>query len=93
MRYVSNLVTAAALAGTVAGCQDPHYSRYGYAQDPSYPRYGYSQASYYPSSYSQAYYYPSGYTYYPPPSYGYGSHWDYYRNYNGIHPGPEGTYP
>jgi hypothetical protein len=84
MRYVSTLVSAAVMAGAVAGCADPYYPRYGYSQDSYYPRYGASQA----------YYYPSGYTYYPPPpSYGYRSHWDYYRNYNGIHPGAEGTYP
>ena len=47
----------------------------------SYPRYGYSQATYYPSGY---------YSY--PTSYGYRSSAYEYRNYNGIHPGPE-TWP
>ena len=62
----------------VAGCADPYYPRYGN---------------------SQSYYSPSGYSYYPPPnysssppSYAYRSTaWD--RNYNGIHPGPERTFP
>ena len=58
-----------------------------------YPRYGYSQATYYPSAYS----YPTGYgTISLPPAirqnYGYRSSAYEYRNYNGIHPGPE-TYP
>jgi hypothetical protein len=98
MKSVSCIAAAAALAGTLAGCADP-----------GYPRYGYSQATYYPS---QATYYPSGYSYrqpvtyysnsYPPAYYSsspapyYGaayspSSWDYYRHYNGIHPGPEQT--
>ena len=84
MKYVSTIVAAATLAGALGGCADPYY-----------PRYGYSQAYYYPSSYS---YYPAPvtYTYYParyPASYGYSSYGDYYRNYNGIHPGPERNFP
>jgi hypothetical protein len=55
------------------------------AQEPSYPRYGYSQATCYPAGY-----YPSGYSY--PTSYGYRATAYGYRNYNGIHPGPE-TWP
>ena len=47
--------------------------------DPYYPRYGNSQ-SYYPSS---------GYSY--PANYNRSTAWD--RNYNGIHPGPERTFP
>ena len=90
MRYVRNIALAAALAGAVAGCTDPYY-----------PRSGYSQASYYPSGYSYptGYYAPSGYSYYSysPPGYGYrsnaGDNGYAYRNYNGIHPGPEQTFP
>ena len=83
MRSAISIVALAALAGTVAAC----------AQETTYPRYGYSQATYYPSAYS----YPAGYSYYSPaPSYpanyGYRSSAYEYRNYNGIHPGPE-TYP
>ena len=83
MRYVSYIVAIATLA--VAGCADPYY-----------PRYGYSQTYYSPSGYS---YSPAGYSYYlppnyssSPPSYHYRSTaWD--RNYNGIHRGPERTFP
>ncbi len=57
----------------------------GCAVETSYPRYGYSQATYYPAGY-----YPSAYSY--PTSYGYRSTAYEYRNYNGIHPGPE-TWP
>jgi hypothetical protein len=84
MRTVSYIVAAAALAGTLAGCADPYY-----------PRYGYSQAYYQPP---QTYYQPSGYSYYPSgyyarSGYAYDSRSDYYRNYNGIHPPAEQTYP
>ena len=92
MRYVSYIVAIATLAGAVAGCADPYYPRSGYSQgynDPSgysyYPpaSYAYSQPSY---AYSQP-----GYAY-SQPSYAYRSTaWD--RNYNGIHPGPERTFP
>jgi hypothetical protein len=92
MRSVIYIAATAALAGAVAGCADPYY-----------PRYGYSQGYYYPSStryYQQpAYAYPPAYTYAPaytyqtayayPSGYGYRSSGDYYRNYKGIHPGPE----
>jgi hypothetical protein len=79
MRYAPYLV-AAALAGTVAACQ-PYYGdgyRYGpnYAYAPPPPGY-----TYYPSRYE--------YSNYPPNRYYYTSKWDYYRNYNGISPGPE----
>jgi hypothetical protein len=84
MRAISSIVILAALAGTVAGC----------AQETYYPRYGYSQAYYQPSGYS---YYPSGYYYYPSGytyrSTAYDSRSDYYRNYNGIHPPSERTFP
>jgi hypothetical protein len=58
----------------------------GCAQETYYPRYGYSQAYYQPSGY----YYPSGYAY---RSTTYDTRSDYYRNYNGIHPPSERTFP
>jgi hypothetical protein len=82
MRYVSYIVAIATLAA-VAGCADPYYARSGYSQTS-------------PSGYS---YYPAGYSYYPPPNYGYAQPSYAYRssardrNYNGIHPGPERTFP
>ena len=93
MKVLSCIVAATALAASAGGCT---YYPYSY----SYPRYGYSQAYYYPSSYG--YYYPSSYSYYSTPyyyprSYAYRGDWDAYRNYNGIHAGPElsmaGTVP
>ena len=53
--------------------------------DPYAPRYGNAQ-SYYPQS--------PGYSYYPSgPTYRSQSRSDYYRNYNGIHPESERTFP
>jgi hypothetical protein len=99
MKAVSCIVAATALAGSVSGCAYDYYS---------YPRYGYQQGYYYPSSYSYSYpsygysqpYYGPSYAYsyptYPRSSY-YSSYWDYQRNYQGIHAGPEmsmaGTVP
>lgn len=98
MRSVSFIVAIAALGGAVAGC----------AQETYYQRSGYSQAAYYPAP-TTAYYrgYPAATTYYSapapayytydPPNYQksnvYSSQWDYYRNYKGIHNGPERTGP
>ena len=95
MKSVSSIVAITALAGAVAGCAQEYST--------TYPRYGYSQAAYYPAtptyySYPAPAYY-SAPTYYsaPPPSYTksnvYSSKWDYYRNYQGIHDGPERTGP
>jgi hypothetical protein len=85
MRSLSSIIALAALAGTVAGCAvETSYS---------YPRYGYSQAYYQPSGYSyypSGYYYPSDYAYRSTP---YDTRSDYYRNYNGIHPPSERTFP
>ncbi len=84
MRYVSFIVAIATLAGAVASCADPYYPRSGYSQ------------TYSPSGYS---YYPAGYSYYPPPNYSSSPPSYAYRstardrNYNGIHPGPERTFP
>jgi hypothetical protein len=88
MRLIGCLIAASALAGTVAGCQDPYY----YQRNGYYQSYGYPQAYAYPSNYS--YYPPPRYNYaYSQPTYGYRSEWDYYRNYNGIHPPGQNTYP
>jgi hypothetical protein len=85
MRALTCVAAVAVLAGTLAACADPYY----YSR---YPSYGYAYQSYsspgmtvtYTTGPSYAYSYPSGY------SYGYNSAgWDYYRNYHGIHPGPE----
>jgi hypothetical protein len=78
MRQVAILVAAAALAGTVGACADPYYGyrtrTYAYSSDYYYPNY------YYPS---RPVYYSTATPYYY--GYAYGSTWDYYRNYNGIH--------
>ena len=78
MRYLGVVAAAGALAVALAGCGDP-YS----------PRYASSQSYYAPSGYA-----PSGYSYYPNgPAYGSQSRSDYYRDYNGIHPPAERTFP
>jgi hypothetical protein len=74
MRMISGLLAAAICAGILAGCADPYYPRYGYSQGYNSPGYGYSA----PPAYS-----------YPQSQYVYQSRGDYYRNYKGIHPGPE----
>ena len=92
MRNSSYIVAIATLAGAVGGC----------AQESYYPRSGYSQTTYYPATttaynpapnYSNPAYPPS--TSYPnyTRSNVYSSRWDYYRNYQGIHDGPERTGP
>ena len=89
MRYVSYVVAIATLS--VAGCADPYYPRYGNSQS-SYPSSGYSYpANSYPASYRYpaSYSYPANYNY--PSNYNRSTAWD--RNYNGIHPGPERTFP
>jgi hypothetical protein len=83
MRYVSYIVAIATLS--VAGCADPYYPRYGNSQSYYSPS-GYSYpANSYPVSYS----YPANYNY--PSNYNRSTACD--RNYNGIHPGPERTFP
>jgi hypothetical protein len=83
MRTLAYTVAAAALVATVAGCAQRTYHRTAYA--PGY------------YTYPTGYYYPArGYTYYrsyPQTAYVYDSHWDYYRNYRGIHPPAENSYP
>ena len=90
MRVLTCIAAAAVLASTLAACADPYYY--------SRPSYGYAYQTYsapgmtvtYTTGPSYAYSYPSGYAYsYPSSSYGYSGQWDYYRNYRGIHPGPE----
>ena len=84
MRYVTCIVALATLA--VGGCADPYYPRYGNSQSYYSPS-GYS----YPATYSYpvSYSYPANYNY--PSNYNRSTAWD--RNYNGIHPGPERTFP
>ena len=95
MTRLSSIAAIATAAVGVAACSvnDGYYA----------PR---SQAAYYParttyySTPAQPAYvsYPAGTYYnYDPPSYQksnvYSSRWDYYRNYKGIHDGPERTGP
>ncbi len=81
MRQVGIIVAAIVLAATVGACADPYYGyrtrTYAYTSDYYYPNYYSSRPVYYSSQpvYSSRPYY--------------GSRWDYYRNYNGIHSGPE----
>ena len=90
MRVLTCIAAAAVLASTLAACADPYY----YSR---YPRYGYAYQTYsapgvtvaYSTGPSYAYAPPSGYSYPYGYSYGYNSGYDYYRNYRGIHPGPE----
>ena len=91
MRAIGCIAAATVLAGTLAACADPYYNqRYGYSQAYAYS-YGPSVAvtTYYPAP---AYTTPAYTTYAYPASYTYADRaatWDYYRNYKGIHPGPE----
>jgi hypothetical protein len=96
MNAIRSTVALATLAVGVAACSvnDGYYA----------PR---SQATYYPARTTTYYSYPATTTYYSypaatyytydPPSYQksnvYSSRWDYYRNYQGIHNGPERTGP
>ena len=95
MNAIRSTVALATLAAGVAACSvnDGYYA----------PR---SQATYYParatyySTPTATYYstYPAATYYsYDAPSYQksnvYSSQWDYYRNYKGIHDGPERTGP
>jgi hypothetical protein len=79
MSYAPYLI-AAALAGSIAGCAQPYYYDRGYGYGPNYAY----APGYYPSRYEDSNY--------PTKRYYYTSKWDYYRNYNGISPGPE-RYP
>jgi hypothetical protein len=82
MKTISSFIVLAIAAAAVAGCS-------------TYDSYYGSQAAYYPAgtTYSST---PTYYAY-DPPNYQrsnvYSSRWDYYRNYQGIHGGPERTGP
>lgn len=94
MKSIGSFVALAVVTGALGGCASEGY----YA-----PR---SQATYYPAS-TTTYYGPGSTTYvtrpavaaytYDQPSYQksnvYSSRSDYYRNYQGIHDGPERTGP
>ena len=88
MRVLRCIAVVAVLGSTLAACASPYYyNRYGYNQAYGYPSYSYYSSPgvtvAYTTGPSYAYAYPSY------PSYSYGGTWDYYRNYRGIHPGPE----
>lgn len=91
MTPIRSLVVLLAATGAVAGCTayDSYYVPQQAAYYPARPVY-YSQPAYvsYPAT---------GYYAYDPPNYQksnvYSSRWDYYRNYQGIHGGPERTGP
>lgn len=86
MRQVGILLAAVVLAGTVGACADPYYGyrnrTYAYTSDAYYPNYYASRPVYYSSAPAPVYY-SSPPAYYSRPYYG--SRYDYYRNYNGIH--------
>lgn len=100
MKSISSFVAIAAVGVALGGCASEGYYA-PRAQAAYYP------ASAYPAT-ATTYYTPSGTTYYTapattayytydPPSYQksnvYASRSDYYRNYQGIHNGPERTGP
>jgi hypothetical protein len=88
MKTLRCLATVAVLASTLAACASPYYyNRAGY-----YQAYGYPTTTTYYNSPGVTVAYTTGPSYaYAYPSYTtYNSGgWDYYRNYRGIHPGPE----
>jgi hypothetical protein len=101
MRYALFAATAAVLASAVAGCA----SESTYSRDYAY-RSGYTPTGYYyannayparaPGYYANGVYYPPSTAYPNPAPYStsdnyYSSRGDYYRNYQGIHGGPERT--
>ncbi|SJZ33068.1 hypothetical protein SAMN02745126_00413 [Enhydrobacter aerosaccus] len=75
MRTALCVAALAAVVATSAGCAErPYYYGPNYAYAPAY---GYYSPGY---SYGYSNAYPTRY---------YSSKWDYYRNYNGIHPPSE----
>jgi hypothetical protein len=77
MKSLAYIVAATALVATVAGCAQRTYYRQAYA--PGY-----------------TYYTPAGYAYYTPATqtaYVYGTRGAYYRDYRGMHPPAENSYP
>jgi hypothetical protein len=95
MKPISSILALATAAAAVAGCT-AHESYYApRAQATHYP----ARTTYYstPTSTTYVTYPATTYYTYDPPSYQksnvYSSRWDYYRNYQGIHDGPERTGP
>ena len=86
MRQVGILLAAVVLAATVGACADPYYGyrtrTYAYTSDAYYPNYYSSRPVYYSTAPAPVYY-SSPSPYYSQPYYG--SRYDYYRTYNGIH--------
>ena len=90
MKAVGCVLAATVLAGTLGACADPYYPRYGYSQGYAYSTGPSVAVAYYPAAtYTTTTTYPAGYTYYPSSYADRAATWDYYRNYKGIHPGPE----
>jgi hypothetical protein len=93
MKPVSSIVIFAALAGSVAACsvqERTYYPRQQYAYAPATTAY-YSAPGATVVATTPA---PVYYSYDQPnfqKSNVYSSRWDYYRNYKGIHDGPERT--
>ena len=98
MKPVLTTIALATLAAGVAACSvsDGYYApRQQATYYPAYP----ARTTVYSTPYTTTYYSQPATTYYSydQPSYQksnvYGSKWDYYRNYQGIHDGPERTGP
>ena len=95
MKTIRSIAALAALATGVAACSvnDGYYAPR--SQATYYP----ARTTYYSTPAATTVYSTPAVTYYnaDPPSYQksnvYSSRWDYYRNYQGIHDGPERTGP
>jgi hypothetical protein len=89
MKAIRTIVGLATLAAGVAACS--------YQERTYYPRsqaYAPAATTYYSAPGTVVATTPAYYTYDPPNfqrANVYSSHWDYYRNYKGIHGGPERT--
>lgn len=90
MKQVGILLAAVVLASTVGACADPYYGyrtrTYAYSSDAYYPNYYSNRPVYYSTPAPVYYSAPPAYAYSRPY---YGSRYDYYRTYNGIHYGSE----
>ncbi len=98
MSHVRSIIAAAVLVGAVAGCasQDPYYPRSQAYRSDTYNSNGYAYVSESAANgyYQNGNYYPPATAYPNPNPYStsnnyYSSRADYYRNYQGIHGGPE----
>ena len=95
MRYIRSIATATLFASAVAACSsEPTYSRYQTSAAPNGYYYANSPAR--QGYYANGVYYPPATAYPNPNPYAtsdnyYASRSDYYRNYQGIHGGPERT--